>query len=187
GGNQTGYFKDAFHEYVVNGSRAAVNPERRGTKAAAHYAFSVPARGMKRARLRLTGTHQSGSLADFFAPAAYPGRAVAGSIVRTQRDQPNEDAWLVQRQAFAGMIWSKQFYQYEVRTWLAGDPKQPTPPPARGHGRNSDWTHFHGNDILSMPDKWEYPWFAAWDMAFHAVTLALVDPDDAKRQLSRLG
>ena len=187
GVNQTGYFKDAFHEYVVNGSRAAVNPERRGTKAAAHYAFSVPARGMKRARLRLSRTQQPDPFAGFDDLAAARVREADEFFARIQRDQPNEDARLVQRQAFAGMIWSKQFYQYEVRTWLAGDPKQPTPPPARGHGRNSDWTHFHGNDILSMPDKWEYPWFAAWDMAFHAVTLALVDSDDAKRQLIRLG
>jgi hypothetical protein len=187
GVNQAGYFKDAFHEYVVKGSRAAVNPQRRGTKAAAHYALNVPAFGMKRARLRLSSTQLSNPFGGFDDLATARAREADEYFASLQRNQPNDDARLVQRQAFAGMIWSRQFYQYEVRTWLNGDPNGPAPPPERRHGRNSEWPHFNGNDILSMPDKWEYPWFAAWDLAFHAVTLALVDAEDAKRQLIRLG
>ena len=182
-----GYFKDAFHDYVVKNDRSAVNPDRRGTKAAVHYTLSVPGRGMARIRLRLSASPLPHPFEDFDDLAAARAREADEYFAGLQHGQPNEDARLVQRQAFAGMIWSRQFYQYEVRTWLSGDPNEPAPPPDRRHGRNSDWTHFNGNDILSMPDKWEYPWFAAWDLAFHAVTLALVDAEDAKRQLIRLG
>ncbi|KTS17625.1 glucosidase, partial [Methylobacterium indicum] len=100
-----------------------------------------------------------------------------------QRDIADPDARLVQRQALAGMLWSKQFYHFDVRRWLAGDPAQPAPPEARRHGRDSDWTHLNNADIVSMPDKWEYPWYAAWDLAFHCVTFALIDPAFAKGQL----
>jgi Mannosylglycerate hydrolase MGH1-like glycoside hydrolase domain len=183
----TGYFKDAFHDYVVKNDSSAVNPERRGTKAAAHCTLSVPAGGTSRMRLRLSATPHAKPFADFDDLAAVRIREADEFFARLQHDQRNEDARLVQRQALAGMIWSRQFYRYEIRTWLTGDPPQPVPPRAREHGRNADWTHFNGNDIFTMPDKWEYPWFAAWDLAFHAVTLALVDAEDAKRQLIRLG
>jgi len=183
----TGYFKDAFHDYVVKNDRSAVNPQRRGTKAAVHHTLTVPGGGTTRIRLRLSATPLARPFADFDALAAARLREADEYFANLQRDQPNEDARLVQRQALAGMIWSKQFYQYEVRTWLSGDPNEPAPPPARRRGRNSEWAHFNANDIFSMPDKWEYPWFAAWDLAFHAVTLALVDAEDAKRQLIRLG
>jgi len=187
GVKSAGYFKDAFHEYVVKNNRAAVNPERRGTKAAVHYALSTPGHGMARVRLRLSSRLSSQPFADFDSIAASRVRDADEYFARLQKDQPNQDARLVQRQAFAGMIWSKQFYKYDIRTWLNGDPSQPRPPAARERGRNSEWMHFDANDIFSMPDKWEYPWFAAWDLAFHAVTLALVDAEDAKRQLIRLG
>jgi hypothetical protein len=183
----TGYFKDAFHDYVVKNDRFAVNPQRRGTKAAVHHTLTVPGGGTTRIRLRLSATPLARPFADFDDLAAARLREADEYFANLQRDQPNEDARLVQRQALAGMIWSKQFYQYEVRTWLSGDPSEPAPPPARRRGRNSEWAHFNANDIFSMPDKWEYPWFAAWDLAFHAVTLALVDAEDAKRQLIRLG
>ena len=182
-----GYFKDAFHDYVVKNDRFAVNPQRRGTKAAVHHTLTAPGHGMTRIRLRLSATPLSHPFADFDDLATARARESDEYFANFQHDQPNEDARLVQRQAFAGMIWSRQFYQYEVRTWLSGDPNGPAPPPARRHGRNADWTHLNSSDILSMPDKWEYPWFAAWDLAFHAVTLALVDAEDAKRQLIRLG
>src|SRR5262245_40172532 len=187
GVKSAGYFKDAFHEYVVKNNRAAVNPERRGTKAAVHYALSTPGHGMARVRLRLSSRLSLQPFADFDSIAASRVRDADEYFARLQKDQPNQDARLVQRQAFAGMIWSKQFYKYDIRTWLNGDPSQPRPPAARERGRNSEWMHFDANDIFSMPDKWEYPWFAAWDLAFHAVTLALVDAEDAKRQLIRLG
>ena len=98
---------------------------------------------------------------------------------------PDEDARLVQRQAFAGMLWSKQFYMFDVRRWLDGDPGQPPPPPERlSHGRDIEWRHLDNADIISMPDTWEYPWYAAWDLAFHCVTFALIDPVFAKQQLT---
>ena len=100
-----------------------------------------------------------------------------------QRDIPDADARLVQRQAFAGMIWSKQFFHYDVDLWLRGDANQPWPPAERKYGRNSDWKHIHCSEIISMPDKWEYPWFAAWDLGFHSVVLADIDPEFAKSQL----
>jgi hypothetical protein len=152
-----------------------------------HYTLSVPGRGIARIRLRLSASPLLHPFEEFDDLAAARAREADEYFASLQHGQPNDDARLVQRQAFAGMIWSRQFYQYEVRTWLGGDPNEPAPPPARRHGRNSEWTHFNANDIFSMPDKWEYPWFAAWDLAFHAVTLALVDADDAKRQLIRLG
>jgi hypothetical protein len=187
GAEATGYFKDAFHDYVVHGDRSAVNPEKRGTKSAVLYTLAVPARGKARVRLRLSAKALPDPFADFDGLAAARARDCEEYFDNLQRDQKNEDARLVQRQALAGMIWSRQFYQYEVRTWLNGDATEPAPPPARRHARNANWAHFCSNDILSMPDKWEYPWFAAWDLAFHAVTLALIDPEDAKRQLIRLG
>jgi hypothetical protein len=182
-----GYFKDAFHEYVVHGNHGTVNPLGRGTKAAAHYVLQVAPGGTMRARLRLSAKRQARPFADFDSVAATRTREADEYYASLQRKQDHEDARLVQRQAFAGMIWSKQFYNYDVRTRLKGDPGQP--PPSAGHTnrRNADWTHFNGNNILSMPDKWEYPWFAAWDLAFHAVTLALIDAGFAKQQLIHLG
>jgi hypothetical protein len=175
GARGAGYFKDAFHEFIVKNHRAAVNPQRRGTKAAVHYTLSVPAGSMARIRLRLSARSQSQPFVDFDDLAAARRREADEYFDELQQDQPNEDARLVQRQAFAGMIWSKQFYRYDIRTWLHGDPKQPAPPPARRNGRNADWVHFDANDVFSMPDKWEYPWFAAWDLSFHAVTLAVLE------------
>jgi hypothetical protein len=141
---------------------------------------------MMQTRLRLSARPQLQPFEDFEVLAAARRREADEYYAGLQQDQPAEDARLVQRQAFAGMIWSRQFYSYEIRTWLDGDPKQPPPPASRRNARNSEWTHFNGHDVFSMPDKWEYPWFAAWDLAFHAVTLALVDAEDAKRQLIRL-
>jgi hypothetical protein len=184
--NPSPYVKDAFHEYVIRGNAAAVNPELHGTKAAARYRLSIPAGASAGVRLRLTNEPWiSGdplseefdrtialrkSEADEFYAAAIP-----------ERLSPDEKN--VMRQAFAGMIWSKQFYKYDVRRWLLGDPGQPTPPPQRLEGRNSDWQHVFAADVLSMPDTWEFPWFAAWDLAFHCVVFALIDPQYAKDQL----
>jgi hypothetical protein len=182
-----GYFKDAFHEYVVNENQGAVNSQRRGTKAAVHYVLQVAGGGTARARLRLSAKRQSRPFADFEVVGAARVGEADEYYASLQKQQSNEDARLVQRQAFAGMIWSKQFYNYDVRTWLMGDPGQPSPPAGHKNRRNADWTHFNGSNIFSMPDKWEYPWFAAWDLAFHAVTLALIDADFAKQQLLQLG
>ncbi|HWN93853.1 MAG TPA: glucosidase, partial [Methylomirabilota bacterium] len=198
-----GFFKDAFHEYIVRGNRAAVNPAQTGTKAAVHYSVTVSAHSAHEIRLRLVGHG---------VPTAPPGVAETESgAVRTprptrhfedfdsifsqriteadafyaevQKDIADADARLVQRQAFAGMIWSKQFFQYDIPEWLKGDAAQPPPPPERKHGRNSDWSHLNNADVISMPDKWEYPWYAAWDLAFHCIPFAQIDAEFAKSQL----
>src|SRR5262249_45332981 len=182
-----GDFKDAFHEYVVQNNRGAVNAMRRGTKAAGHYVRQGAGGGMAQIRLRLSARSQSQPFEGFADLVEARIREADEYYARLQQNQPNEDARLVQRQAFAGMIWSKQFYNYDVRTWLDGDPGQPPPPAGHKNVRNTDWAHFNASNIFSMPDKWEYPWFAAWDLAFHAVTFALINADFAKQQLLQLG
>ncbi|HMC12217.1 MAG TPA: glucosidase, partial [Pirellulaceae bacterium] len=177
-----GPFKDAFHEYVVNGRRDAVSTDRTGTKAAAHYRFVVPAGGSVEIRLRLSAEEVAAPFADFDATFAARVQEADEFYADLQRGISDADERLVQRQALAGMIWSKQFYFYDVRPWLRGDDGQP-PPKERRHGRNSDWEHLNNADIISMPDKWEYPWYAAWDLAFHCLPLALIDAEFAKDQL----
>ncbi|HEY5298503.1 MAG TPA: glucosidase [Verrucomicrobiae bacterium] len=181
--NATGFFKDAFHEYVVAGNHDAVNPARAGTKAAAHYELSVPAKNSIQIRLRLAREKNSAPFADFDSIFQQRRSETDEFYAALQKDLADADARLVQRQAFAGMIWNKQFYHYNVRQWLRGDPAQPAPPAERKHGRNCDWTHLNNADILSLPDKWEFPWFAAWDLAFHCLPLAQLDSEFAKHQL----
>ncbi|MBO0735013.1 MAG: glucosidase [Alphaproteobacteria bacterium] len=177
------YFKDGINDYVVDGEAAAVNPEQRGTKVAAHYRLTVPAQSAWRLRARLTADHEASGL-DGFDRVIEKRRAEADEFYSDlQQALIAPDARLVQRQALAGMLWSKQFYYIDIPEWLAGDPLQPEPPRSRRHGRNSDWPHLNNADVVAMPDKWEYPWYAAWDLAFHAVTLALIDPGFAKNQL----
>jgi mannosylglycerate hydrolase MGH1-like protein len=177
--------KDAFHDYVVDGRKASVNPQHVGSKAAALYTLTVPAGASRSIRLRFTNDERVTSFlrenfdvvfesriqeADEFYDGLAPSRL-------------SDDARRVQRQAFAGLLWSKQFYHYDVSRWLKGDSEGPEPPPERQHGRNADWAHLYNADVVSMPDKWEYPWYAAWDLAFHCIPLALVDPTFAKEQL----
>jgi Glycosyl hydrolase family 63 C-terminal domain len=183
-GDQRGpnFAKDGFNEYLVHGNHAAINPERSGTKAAPMYRLTVPAGRSKVVRLRLApekspinrnfdrAFDQRRKEADDFYSTVIPGHLSA-------------DARNVMRQSFGGLLWSKQFYHYVVRDWLQGDPGQPPPPGQRRHGRNKDWGHLYNADVISMPDKWEYPWYAAWDLAFHCLPLALVDADFAKEQL----
>jgi hypothetical protein len=178
-----GWFKDAFHEYVIHGAENAVCPERKGTKAAAHYVLDIPAGGCETVRVRLTAMPSTPPFEEF-GPIFAERRSEADDYWNTfQADIRNEDARLVQRQALAGMLWSKQFYDLDIREWLVGDPGQPPPPPERTTGRNSDWGHLNNSDILSMPDTWEYPWYASWDLAFHCIPLSLIDPDFAKEQI----
>jgi hypothetical protein len=179
----SGYFKDAFHDHVIHGQRGAVNPERTGTKVAAHYTLTSPAGGSTTIRLRLTDRAASAPLGDFDAILNRRRREADEFYADLQADLSDADARAVQRQALAGMIWSKQFYYYDVPEWLRGDPAQPAPPAQRRRGRNADWTHLNNADVISMPDKWEYPWYAAWDLAFHCIPLALIDPEFAKGQL----
>ena len=208
--NATPYVKDSFHDFLVHGARGAVNPAQTGTKCAAHYRARIAPGASVTLRLRLTNNdpHTDGLQAPAQTGAssvnADPARHAQAAnpfgedfektfdLRREEADQfyshrfPQErsgDARNVLRQALAGMLWSKQCYHYDVRTWLEGDPGQPPPPPERKKGRNHDWTHLYNADVLSLPDKWEYPWYAAWDLAFHTLALALVDPDFAKEQL----
>ena len=177
-----GYFKDAFHEFVIDGNCQAVNPKCVGTKAAAHHQLSVPAGGHAVVRLRLSARDQASPFKGF-DDLIERRRAEADEFYDRLQTGLSADQRLVQRQAFAGMIWSKQFFYYDVPQWLKGDPGQPPPPAERSRGRNHEWAHLNNADIISMPDKWEYPWYAAWDLAFHTISLAVIDPDFAKQQL----
>jgi hypothetical protein len=177
------HFKDGINDYIVNGDTEAVKPDRRGTKAAAHYRLDLPAGNSGRVCARLSLADHAAGLDDFDR-IFDQRRAEADEFYgKLQHDIADPDMRLVQRQALAGMLWSKQFYYYDIPEWLNGDPLHPAPPAERRHGRNSDWLHLNNADIISMPDKWEYPWYAAWDLAFHAVTFALIDPGFAKNQL----
>jgi hypothetical protein len=197
--NTTPYVKDAFHAYVIEGRTEAVNPEGTGTKAAGLYRRRVEAGKSVSVRLRLM---RARSLDGHPRPAEAAREATFPSfdeiLAKRQSEadefyaslQPStlsEDERNVQRQAFAGMLWTKQFYHYNIEEWLNGDPGQPAPAAERKKGRNHEWRHLNASDIISMPDKWEYPWFAAWDLAFHCIPLALLDAEFAKQQLLLLG
>ncbi|BCS32798.1 glucosidase [Luteitalea sp. TBR-22] len=177
--------KDGINDYVVGGATAAVNGAGMGTKAAAHYVLDVPAGGSRVVRVRFTPTPPSPTTFDDFDGVLATRLAEADAFYATVIPAHlSPDEARVMRQALGGMLWSKQFYHYDVKTWREGDPAQPPPPRGgRRDARNSEWTHLYNDDVISMPDKWEYPWYAAWDLAFHCVPLALVDSDFAKRQL----
>ncbi len=183
--NRTPFVKDAFHEYVVLGEKDKVNPARAGTKAAARYELNIPAGQSATLKLRLSPQQPSVDLLGKTFDAVFSERIAEADEFYAERvgNARSEDAANVQRQAFAGLLWSKQFFHYDVNRWLDGDPAGPPPPENRRFGRNRDWRHLYNEDVISMPDKWEYPWYAAWDLAFHCIPLALVDPDFAKEQL----
>jgi hypothetical protein len=190
--NRTPYVKDAFHRYVVDGERGAINPAQEGTKVAAHYQLQLAAGGSATVRCRLLDRDPAQERSA--SAAAYFGAPFDG-VFTTRKKEADEfyqqrigagltaDAHTVQRQAFAGLLWGKQSYHYDVERWLDGDSTQPKPDPVRLNGRNHDWITLYNSDVVSMPDKWEYPWYAAWDLAFHCVAMALIDPDFAKDQL----
>ncbi len=208
--NDTPFKKDALHDAIVGGDAAAVNPARTGTKCAAHHRLELAPGEERVLRLRLyaaserpaeafgrnfeeTWTARRAEADEFFgallgganwhetrAPFVRPTKAPAGSGI------DGDEARRVARQAYAGLLWSKQFYHLVVKDWLSGDPEPPPPPATRLAGRNSDWPHLYARDVLSMPDKWEYPWFAAWDLAFHMLPMARLDPEFAKGQLNLL-
>jgi hypothetical protein len=183
--NESPFVKDAFHEAVVHGNAAAVNPAQEGSKAAAHYRLRLGSGESAVLRLRLVAGELRVPFGKPFEAVLAQRRAEAdefyASVIPAKL---SDDATGVMRQALAGMLWSKQWYHYDVRRWLEGDPAQPAPPAERKTGRNSGWTHLYNDDVVSMPDKWEYPWYAAWDLAFHAIALGLVDPEFAKGQLT---
>ncbi|MCW5880950.1 MAG: glucosidase, partial [Anaerolineae bacterium] len=182
--NASPWVKDAFHQYAISGHREAVNPAQTGTKAAARYALDVPAGGSTVVRLRLTATPAAEPFGESFDATVTARRADADEFY--QRITPHtlsEDERRVHRQALAGMLWSKQYYLFDVDTWLKEHEAHPLLGTAHRTVRNAEWFHMFNGDIISMPDKWEYPWFAAWDLAFHTIALALVDFDFAKEQL----
>lgn len=177
------YTKDAFHDYVVGGQADAVNPARTGTKVGLHFVRTIGAGESTVVRVRLADMQTNTPFADF-DDIMRMRVAEADEFYRDlQTGIDSDDARSVQRQAFAGMIWSKQYFYYDVPQWMNGDPAQPAPPANRKYGRNREWLHLNNADIISMPDKWEYPWYAAWDLAFHCIPLALVDAEFAKNQL----
>ncbi len=184
--NTSPYVKDAFHRYLIAGDQQAVNPEQVGTKAAGHYEVMVEPGQTQTIRLRLSDRPDLPSPFGAEFDETFQQRQQEADEFYQRFIPPtiSEDARNVQRQAFAGMLWTKQFYHYVMEDWLNGDPAQPQP--NRQNPRNSEWIHVFNDDILSMPDKWEFPWFAAWDLAFHTLTLAMLDPDFAKLQLDRL-
>jgi hypothetical protein len=196
GSNETPYPKNGIDDHVRRGADT-VNPDHHGTKAALHYSLTVPAGGTARVRVRLIGAPHPAIDADPSALAAAPVDVADefDAVLAARRaeadafydavipvDQGTEE-YRVARQAFAGLLWGKQFYHYDVSRWLSGDPGQPPPPPGRGTIRNGSWRHLNNHEVILMPDTWEYPWFAAWDLAFHCVTLAHIDPRFAKDQL----
>jgi hypothetical protein len=186
--NHSAYVKDGINDYIVQGNKQAINPHNIGTKFAANYVLTIAPQETKTIRLRLS---DNSNLTEAFG--AEFDRQLQQRISEAdefyQRITPfplSEDDRNIQRQAFAGMLWTKQYYHYVVEQWLKGDPDVIPPPEERKWGRNHEWFHLHSEDIISMPDKWEYPWFAAWDLAFHLIPLAEIDPDFAKYQLERL-
>jgi hypothetical protein len=184
--NGSHYFKDGIDEYIVHGNQHAVNPDNTGTKAAANYTPVIAPGETATIRLRLTNNNYTrtgeafANFAEIFDARIHEANEFYETIIPADL---SPDAQLVMRQAFAGMLWSKQFYHYVIQQWLDGDPATPKPPAERAHGRNHEWGHLYNADVISMPDKWEYPWYAAWDLAFHCVPLALVDSEFAKDQL----
>lgn len=186
--NPTPYVKDSFHDYLIHSKTEAVNPDKHGTKLAAYYYAEIPPGEEQIFWVRLSNISPS-KIGEPFGQefTSLFKQRLQEADEFYQRITPGKlspDDRLVQRQAFAGLLWTKQFYHYVVEDWLKGDPTQPKP--QRTKPRNTEWKHLFNDDIISMPDKWEFPWYASWDLAFHVVPLALIDPDFAKRQMSRL-
>ncbi len=174
--NESPYVKDAFHRAIVDGEKGAVNPDGRGTKAAAHVRATVAPGESLTVCVRYSPQRSDAPFADFDVVFEQRIEEADAFYAHLQKPDLTDDERSVQRQAFAGLTWTKQFYHYSPKLWLDGDPAFPPPPPSRKRGRNSEWTHLYALDVLSMPDTWEYPWFAAWDLAFHMIPMALIDP-----------
>jgi len=185
--NTAPYVKDGINDYIVHGAQEAVNPKQIGTKAAAHYPLTIGPGETATVRLRFTDRElpSSGDVfgVDFDHTLSVRQHEADEFYATVTPEGLSPDARNVMRQALAGLLWSKQFYHYEVSRWLGGDPAEPPPAKERLQGRNHEWTHLYNADVISMPDKWEYPWYAAWDLAFHCIPLALVDSQFAKEQL----
>lgn len=181
--NVSPYMKDAFHRYLINRRRTAINWAQSGTKAAAHYHGILQPGETRQVRLRLTNSVNEAPFSDFDAILQRRITEADEFYASISSANISDEAHAIQRQALAGMLWSKQLYYYDIEQWLVGDPDTPPPPPERHKIRNGSWRHLHNFDVISMPDKWEYPWYATWDTAFHCLPLVTLDPDFAKRQL----
>ncbi len=183
--NDSDYTKDGFNAYVVNGNKKAVNPEMIGTKAAPHYILKIQPGESQTIRLRLCDDPEiKDPFGEEFEQVYRQRKQETCAFYKAVAPFDMKSDWqTIQRQAFAGLLWNKQHYLYILDRWLSGDPNQPEPPESHKNGRNSDWVHVFCEDVLSMADSWEYPWFAVWDLAFHTIPLALIDPDFAKQQL----
>jgi hypothetical protein len=180
--NPQPYVKDAFHRYVVDGDTSAANPAMEGSKAGVVYDLKIEPNETHVLHLAFVQDSEAPNPRE--ADAIFETRIKeADEFYETITPGLNKEMKAIQRQAFAGLLWSKQYYHFDVNLWLKGDPLQPPPPPGRKFGRNHAWTHFLAAEVVSMPDKWEYPWFASWDLAFHCISFALIDPDFAKSQL----
>jgi hypothetical protein len=180
---QDTYFKDGINDHIIFNYPGAINKSYKGTKAAFHVEWTLRAGETKVLRLRLANHYITKPFHHFTSQMDKRQREADEFYEELQARNPYQEERMIQRQALAGMLWSKQFYYYDLDVWLRGDPGMPPPPPERKRGRNHEWGHLHNADIISMPDKWEYPWYAAWDLAFHAIPLALIDPEFAKHQL----
>ncbi|MEL7086114.1 MAG: glucosidase, partial [Cyanobacteria bacterium J06597_1] len=185
GDNASPYVKDGIHRYAIEGDSEAINPDRVGTKVSPLYRLEIPAGATQTVQLRLSDRSDLPQpFGDEFDAVFQTRLAEADQFFFDLNGQSYcDDLCNVQRQAIAGLLWTKQYYYYDVEDWLQGDPQQPDPAATRRRGRNRHWRHLNAADIISMPDKWEYPWFAAWDSAFHALPLAIVDAEFAKYQL----
>ena len=183
--NQSQFCKDGINNFLVDGDASAIN-RTNGTKAAANYDLNIKAQSSATLHLRLNSDNTSNAFNDFDEIFSCRQNQANEFYSDIQKNITSDDEKLIQRQAFAGMLWSKQFYYYKITQWLKGDANEPPPPAARLLGRNSEWLHLDNADIISMPDKWEYPWYASWDLAFHCIPLAMIDPTFAKQQLKLL-
>ena len=180
--NNTPFPKDGINDHIIH-SKPSINTQMKGTKAAVCSDITIPAGQTRVLRLRLSNKQTDTPFDDHENIFQLRIHEADNFYNEIQKRIKSDDEKAVQRQAFAGMLWNKQFYYYKVQQWLEGDPGTAKPPPERWNGRNANWHHLNNEDIISVPDKWEFPWYAAWDLAFHCVTLAMIDPDFAKQQL----
>ncbi|MEX2234651.1 MAG: glucosidase [Cyclobacteriaceae bacterium] len=178
-----GTFKDGINDFIISGQKDSLNASNQGTKAAFHYKLTISPGKSKVIRLRLSDKFLSDAFADYDTIFDLREKEADAFYHAMQHNIKTQDEKNIQRQSFAGMLWSKQFYYYDIDQWLKGDPAQPPPPPSRQSIRNHEWRHLNNADVISMPDKWEYPWYAAWDLAFHTIPLSMIDPEFAKQQL----
>ncbi|HHP7242398.1 MAG TPA: glucosidase [Cyclobacteriaceae bacterium] len=180
--NTSDYLKDGFHNYVIN-QLDTINPKKKGTKGAGLYKLKIKGGDKATVRIRFSKEKLSYPFIDFDDILKKRKSECDEFYEDFQKKITTNELKNIQRQAFAGLLWSKQFYYYNIKNWILGDPGRPTPPESRKYGRNKEWMHLYNHDIISMPDKWEYPWYAAWDLAFHCIPFARIDPDFAKEQL----